>query len=54
VRLLSTETGRVVFLTVDVGPDVSLIDAHQLASELEEQLRRQVPDLVEVVVHTEP
>jgi cation diffusion facilitator family transporter len=52
-RLLSTKTGRVVFLTVEVGSDASLIDAHQLASELEEQLRRQIPDIVDVVVHTE-
>jgi divalent metal cation (Fe/Co/Zn/Cd) transporter len=53
-RLLSTKTGRVVFLTVEVGTDASLIDAHQLASELEEQLRSQIPDIVDVVVHTEP
>jgi cation diffusion facilitator family transporter len=53
-RLLSTKTGRVVFLTVEVGADASLVDAHQLASELEEQLRRQIPDIVDVVVHTEP
>jgi len=54
VRLLSTETGRVVFLTVGAGTDASLLDAHQLAGELEEQLRQQVPDIVDVVVHTEP
>jgi cation diffusion facilitator family transporter len=53
-RLLSTKTGRVVFLTVEVGADASLVGAHQLASELEEQLRRQIPDIVDVVVHTEP
>jgi len=53
-RLLSTKTGRVVFLTVEVGADASLIDAHQLASELEEQLRSQIPDIFDVVVHTEP
>jgi cation diffusion facilitator family transporter len=52
--LLSTETGRVLFLTVDVGCDASLIDAHQLAGELEEQLRQQIHDLVDIVVHTEP
>jgi len=34
--------------------DDSLIDAHQLASELEEQLRSQIPDIVDVVVRTEP
>jgi cation diffusion facilitator family transporter len=54
VRLLSTETGHVIFLTVDVGSDASLVDAHQLASELEEQLRRQLPEIADVVVHTEP
>ncbi len=54
VRLLSTKTGRVVFLTVEVGRDASLVEAHQLASELEEQLRGQIPDIVDVVVHTEP
>jgi cation diffusion facilitator family transporter len=54
VRLLPTETGRVVFLTVGVGSDASLVEAHQMASELEEQLRRQIPDIVDVVVHTEP
>jgi divalent metal cation (Fe/Co/Zn/Cd) transporter len=53
-RLLSTKAGRVVFLTVDVGFAASLVDAHQLASELEEQLRGQIPDIVDVVVHTEP
>jgi cation diffusion facilitator family transporter len=54
VRLLSTETGRVVFLTVGVGSAASLVEAHQLASELEEQLRQQLPDIADVVVHTEP
>jgi cation diffusion facilitator family transporter len=54
VRLLPTETGRVVFLTVGVGSDASLVEAHQMASELEEQLRQQIPDIVDVVVHTEP
>jgi cation diffusion facilitator family transporter len=53
-RLLSTEAGRVVFLTVDVGSGASLVDAHKLAGELEDQLRRQVPDIVDIVVHTEP
>jgi cation diffusion facilitator family transporter len=53
-RLLSTKSGRVVFLTVDVGADASLVDAHHLASELEEQLRLEIPDIVDVVVHTEP
>jgi cation diffusion facilitator family transporter len=53
IRLLSTHAGRVLFLTLGVGKETSLVDAHQLASELEEQLRARIPDLIDVVVHTE-
>jgi divalent metal cation (Fe/Co/Zn/Cd) transporter len=54
VRLLSTEAGRVVFLTLQVGADKSLSEAHRIAGALEEQLRLQLPDIADVVVHTEP
>jgi divalent metal cation (Fe/Co/Zn/Cd) transporter len=54
VRVLPSEIGSVVFLTIPVEPNVSLADAHALASELEEGLRREVPQLADVVVHTEP
>jgi divalent metal cation (Fe/Co/Zn/Cd) transporter len=54
VRLLSTEAGRVVFLTLRVDAGETLADAHLLAGELEEELRQQVPDIADVVVHTEP
>jgi cation diffusion facilitator family transporter len=54
VRLLSTDGGRVLFLTVRVDERASLSDAHQLASELEEELRQRVGDIADVVVHTEP
>ena len=54
VRLLSTNAGRVLFLTLAMSPDASLADAHRLASELEEELRQQVSDIADVVVHTEP
>jgi cation diffusion facilitator family transporter len=50
--LLRTEAGRVIFLTLCVNADTSLVEAHQLASELEEELRLQVPDIADVVVHT--
>jgi cation diffusion facilitator family transporter len=50
--LLRTEAGRVIFLTLGVAAETSLVDAHQLASELEEELRLQVPDIADVVVHT--
>ncbi len=52
-KLLRTEAGRVIFLTLGVGAETSLVDAHQLGSELEEELRLHVPDIADVVVHTE-
>jgi cation diffusion facilitator family transporter len=54
VDILPSEIGTVVFLTVPVDPAASLSEAHRLASELEEALRQQQPELAEVVVHTEP
>lgn len=54
VRVLPTELGSVVFMTVPVGRAASLAEAHQLASELEEALRRQLREIADIVVHTEP
>lgn len=54
LRLLPTPKGDVLFITVSVGETASLTQAHQLASELEEELRRAVPSIADVVVHTEP
>jgi cation diffusion facilitator family transporter len=53
LTLLRTKIGRVIFLTLNVGAHTSLVDAHQLASELEEELRLEIPDIADVVVHTE-
>jgi cation diffusion facilitator family transporter len=54
IKLLSTDAGRVLFLTLEVPPDESLTGAHRLASELEEDLRERIPDIAEVVIRTEP
>jgi cation diffusion facilitator family transporter len=54
VRLLPTEGGSVVFITMSVGAGASLAAAHRVASELEEVLRQQMPEIADVVVHTEP
>jgi divalent metal cation (Fe/Co/Zn/Cd) transporter len=54
VRVLPTETGTVVFMTVPAGPGASLAHAHELASEVEEQLRQHLPEIADVVVHTVP
>ncbi len=54
VRLLSTDAGRVVFLTLAVDPAESLTDAHHLAGTLEDELRQRIAGIAEVIVHTEP
>jgi cation diffusion facilitator family transporter len=54
VRLLSTDAGHVVFLTLVVDSAESLTDAHGLAGELEDELRQRIDGIAEVVVHTEP
>jgi cation diffusion facilitator family transporter len=54
VKLLSTDAGRVVFLTLGVDSGESLTAAHRLASELEEELRQRLPDVADVVIRTEP
>lgn len=54
VRLLATKDGDVLFITIAVGATATLDEAHQLASQLEERLRQEIPSLADVVVHTEP
>jgi cation diffusion facilitator family transporter len=54
VRLLTTGAGRVLFITLGVHSGESLAAAHRLAGELEEELRKQIEDIADVVVHTEP
>jgi cation diffusion facilitator family transporter len=54
LRVIATDSGPVLFLTIAVAADLSLPDAHAVASQLEEALRAQQGDLAEVVVHTEP
>jgi len=53
-RLLSTDAGPVLFLTLAGRKGESLADAHRLASELEDELRARVGELADVVIHTEP
>ena len=54
MRLLSTDAGRVLFLTLAMDERESLADAHRLAGELEEELRQRIGGIAEVIVHTEP
>jgi divalent metal cation (Fe/Co/Zn/Cd) transporter len=54
VKLLSTDAGHVLFLTLAVDSAASLTEAHELAGELEDELRRRIDGIAEVIVHTEP
>jgi cation diffusion facilitator family transporter len=54
IRLISTDAGQVLFLTLIVDPTASLTDAHRLAGELEDELRQRIGGIAEVIVHTEP
>jgi cation diffusion facilitator family transporter len=54
-RLRRGEDGRLVaLLTIRVDPAQRLREAHALATEIEERVRRRAPAIAEVVVHTEP
>jgi cation diffusion facilitator family transporter len=54
VRLVRTDEGLLVFVTLCVSADRTLAEAHALASEVEERIRERLPEIADVVVHTEP
>jgi cation diffusion facilitator family transporter len=55
LRLRVGEHGRIVaLLTITVDPSQRLREAHEVATEIEERVRRRAPAISEVVVHTEP
>jgi cation diffusion facilitator family transporter len=54
LRFLRTDGGLVAFLTLGLDGTSRLDDAHSRASEIEEQIRRERPEIADVIVHTEP
>ena len=54
LRLLHAAGGLVVFVSVTVPADMTLSQAHDLASRLEDDIRDGQPHMQDVVVHTEP
>jgi cation diffusion facilitator family transporter len=54
LRFLRTDDGLLAYLTLRLDPDTSLADAHARASEVEERIRRERPEISDVIVHTEP
>ena len=54
LRFLRTDDGLLAYLTLSLDPGTSLADAHARASEIEERIRRERPEIADVIVHTEP
>lgn len=54
VRLVASNRGLILLLTITLAPATTLSAAHDLAGKLEKVIRVEQPDLAEVVIHTEP
>ncbi len=54
LRFLDTEDGLLAYLTLRLDPSTDLAEAHERASEIEERIRRERPEIADVIVHTEP
>ncbi|MEA2245246.1 MAG: hypothetical protein QOD24_4802, partial [Solirubrobacteraceae bacterium] len=54
LRLLHAAGGLVVLVSVAVPADMTLADAHELASRIDDDIREGQPHMQDVVVHTEP
>ncbi len=54
VRFVETDGKLVAYVTVGLDAGTPLADAHGRASEIEEQIRREQPQIADVVIHTEP
>jgi len=54
LRFVRTDEGIVAFLTLALAGEESLAGAHGRASVVEERVRDAVPEIADVVIHTEP
>jgi divalent metal cation (Fe/Co/Zn/Cd) transporter len=54
LRFVHTDDGLVVHLTLTLPAGETLADAHAEASRIEELIRRERPEIADVLVHTEP
>jgi cation diffusion facilitator family transporter len=54
LRLLRSDDGLVVFLTLPIDADSLLSEAHARASDVEARIREAQPEIADVIVHTEP
>jgi cation diffusion facilitator family transporter len=54
LRFLRTDGGLVAYLTLCLDGQTRLDEAHDRASRIEEEIRRRLPEIADVIVHTEP
>ena len=54
LRFRQTNQGLLAFLTLCLGAQTTLVKAHALASEIERRVLSDHPEIVEVLIHTEP
>jgi divalent metal cation (Fe/Co/Zn/Cd) transporter len=54
LRFRDTDQGLLAFLTLALPPDMTLVDAHETASEIERRICDGQTSIFDVVVHTEP
>ena len=54
LRFLRSVEGLIAFLTLGLDGGSTLAEAHARASSIEERIRRERPDIADVIVHTEP
>jgi cation diffusion facilitator family transporter len=54
LRFVHTDEGLVVHLTLPLPAGTTLAEAHAEASRIEEMIRTERPEIVDVLVHTEP
>jgi cation diffusion facilitator family transporter len=54
LRFVRTDEGLLAYLTLGLDAAAPLAEAHAQASEIEERIRRERPEIADVIVHTEP
>lgn len=54
VVITNVDAGSLLSVDVLVDPKINLTEAHKIADEVENLLRREMPSLIEVLVHIEP
>jgi len=54
LRFRQTEQGLLAFMTLVLDSETTLVQAHARASEIEQSVRAEHPEIVDILIHTEP